>query len=313
MRQLESYQHTGIGVDIRPGPLTTHIASITDQKRMLELMKDVDAVIHTATLHKPHVATHSKQDFIDVNLTGSLTLLEAAAQHGIKRFVFTSTTSAFGDAMRPKAGESAVWVTEAVQPIAKNIYGSTKTAAEDLCLLFHRNHGMNCLVLRTSRFFLEADDQKKRRDSFDDLNLKANEFLYRRVDLQDAVDAHFLAVDKAPEIGFAKYIISATTPFRSEHLQRLNADAAEVVREIYPEWAEIYQEKNWKMLSKIGRVYVNEKARQELGWQPKHDFQHVLNSIKAGQTFFSPVALACGIKGYHGDQYPDGMYPVEEA
>ena len=96
-------------------------------------MRGVEAVLHAATLHKPHVGTHSRQDFVDTNITGTLTLLEEAASSGVASFVFTSTTSAFGEALTPPAGTPAAWVTEDVQPVPRNIYGVTKVAAEDLC------------------------------------------------------------------------------------------------------------------------------------------------------------------------------------
>ncbi|NIP22337.1 MAG: NAD(P)-dependent oxidoreductase, partial [Phycisphaerae bacterium] len=52
-----------------------------------------DAVIHTATLHKPHVGTHSRQEFVDTNISGTLNLLEEASASGCKAFIYTSTTS----------------------------------------------------------------------------------------------------------------------------------------------------------------------------------------------------------------------------
>jgi len=135
-------------------------------------MQGVEAVLHTATLHKPHVLTHSRQMFIDTNITGTLNLLEEAAAAGVHSFVFTSTTSAFGDALTPPAHAPAIWITEDVVPVPKNIYGVTKTAAEDLCELFHRNRGLPCVVLRTSRFFPEADDDPVAREAYADLNIK---------------------------------------------------------------------------------------------------------------------------------------------
>ena len=91
---------------------TDAVGSITDPDFVRRQMVGVSAIIHTATLHKPHVATHSKQDFVDTNVTGTLNLLEAAVAAGVKSFVFTSTTSAFGSQLRPEAGQAAVWVTE---------------------------------------------------------------------------------------------------------------------------------------------------------------------------------------------------------
>src|SRR5207302_4948883 len=159
-----------------------------------QCVRGVDAVLHAAALHKPHVATHSRQDFVDTNLTGTLNLLEEAASAGARSFVFTSTTSAFGGALTPPAGAPAAWVTEDVRPIPRNIYGVTKAAAEDLCELFHRSHRLACLILRTSRFFPEEDDDPATRRAYENANVKVNEFLYRRVDLEDVVAAHLLAV-----------------------------------------------------------------------------------------------------------------------
>ena len=104
----------------------------------MDCMAGVRAVIHAATLHKPHVATHARQDFVDVNVSGTLTLLEEAVRAGVGAFVFTSTTSTFGSALTPAAGEPAAWVTEEVAPVPRNIYGVTKLAAESLCELFAR-------------------------------------------------------------------------------------------------------------------------------------------------------------------------------
>src|SRR3979490_2392387 len=105
-------------------------------------MRDVHAVLHTATLHKPHVVTHTRQDFVDTNITGTLNLLEEAAIAGVRSFVFTSTTSAFGSALTPPPGSPAAWITEDVTPVPRNIYGVTKVAAESLCELFHRNFAL---------------------------------------------------------------------------------------------------------------------------------------------------------------------------
>jgi UDP-glucose 4-epimerase len=262
-------------------------------------MRGIDAVLHAATLHKPHVATHRRQDFIDVNLTGTLNLLEAAADARVGTFVFTSTTSAFGRALTPPPGQPAAWVTEDVVPVPKNIYGVTKVAAENLCELAHRDSGMPCLVLRTSRFFPEEDDQPSVRDAREDANNKANEYLYRRVDIEDVVDAHLLALAKARDIGFARYIISATTPFTRDDLGLLRADAPAVVRRLVPEYAAEYARRGWTMFESIDRVYDNAKARAELGWRPRADFAHAIARLRATDDIRSPMARAVGVKGYH--------------
>lgn len=311
MRTLRSAGYDATGIDVRPSAFTDWVGSIVDRKFVATCLDSVDAVLHTATLHKPHVATHSRQDFVDTNITGTLNLLEESAARGVERFVFTSTTSTFGDALTPPAGAPAAWVTEDVVPVPRNIYGASKTAAEDLCQLFHRNHNLACLVLRTSRFFPEEDDHKASRTAYADANLKTNEFLYRRVEVEDVVDAHLLALDRAPTIGFGRYIISATTPFTAEDLRELSADAPSVVARLFPEYEPEYARRGWRMFPSIDRVYVNRRARDDLGWRPRYDFRYVLDRLRADEDPLSPLARAVGKKRYHAATFEEGPYPVE--
>ncbi|MGH3290937.1 MAG: NAD-dependent epimerase/dehydratase family protein [Trebonia sp.] len=306
VRVLRDDGHDVTGVDLKPSPYTAVVGSVADRALVRRCMAGTDAVLHAATLHKPHVDSHSKQAFVDTNVTGTLTLLEEAAQAGVGSFVFTSSTSAFGRALTPARGESAAWITEDVVPRPRNIYGVTKTAAEDLCELAHAEHGLPVIVLRTSRFFPEGDDNDDVRSAHADANVKANEFLYRRVDVADAADAHLLAMERAPAIGFGKYIVSATTPFTPDDLAGLRDDAPAVVRRLFPDYEAEYARRGWRMFPSIGRVYVNARARAALGWVPRHDFRSVLDALKSGEDPRSPLARAIGAKGYHDK--PTGVY-----
>jgi UDP-glucose 4-epimerase len=290
-----------IGLDVLESPHTTVVGSVADAALVRRCVEGVDAIVHAATLHKPHVGSHGRQEFIDTNVTGTLTLLEAAVQAGVRRFVFTSTTSAFGRALTPPPGAPAAWIDEDVVPVPRNVYGVSKTAAEDLCELVHRDHRLPCLILRTSRFFPEPDDHDEVRTSYDDLNVKVNELLYRRVDLEDVVEVHRLALERAPEIGFGRYIITATTPFTRDDLAELRTDAPAVVRRLHPEYEEIYAARGWRMFPAIERVYDNARARRDLGWEPRHDFASALARLRAGQDPRSALALAVGAKGYHAE------------
>jgi nucleoside-diphosphate-sugar epimerase len=275
-------------------------------------MTGVSIVFHPATLHKPHVATHSLQTFVDTNVTGTLNLLQEAFAAGVDSFIFTSTTSVFGDALIPAAGLPAEWITEDIHPIPKNIYGVTKAAAEDLCQLFYRNKGLPVIILRTSRFFPEEDDNRNMRELFSDPNLKANELLYRRVDIEDVVSAHLLAAERAADIGFGKYIISATTPFSPGDMAELRVDTPAVVKRLFPDYEKEFARRGWTMYDAIDRVYVNEKALKELGWQPKYDFRYIIDNLKAGkEDLRSPMAIMIGSKGYHAEKFTEGPFPVD--
>jgi UDP-glucose 4-epimerase len=299
VRVLRARGYDVTGIDVRPSPYTTVVGSVADRAVVRDCVAGAGAVLHTATLHKPHVGSHGKQAFVDTNVTGTLTLLEEAAAAGVSGFVFTSTTSAFGRALTPASGQPAKWVTEDVAPRPRNIYGVTKTAAEDLCELVHAEHGLPVIVLRTSRFFPEGDDDADVRDAFPDANVKANEYLYRRVDVADVADAHLLALERAARIGFGKYIVSATTPFTPADLTALRDDAPAVVRRLFPDYEAEYARRGWRMFPSIGRVYVNASARAGLGWSPRYDFRSVLDALKADEDPSSPLARAIGAKGYH--------------
>lgn len=290
-RTLRGLGHDVVGIDVLEG------SSITDRAGVRRLMTGVRSVLHTATLHKPHIVTHDGQRFVDTNVTGTLILLEEAVRAGVESFIFTSTTSVFGRAL-------SGWITEDVVPIPKNIYGATKRAAEDLCEMFSAH--LPCLILRTSRFFPEADDNRSRREAYADDNLKANEYLYRRVDIEDVVSAHVLAIGRAPEIGFDRYIISATTPFSSADVAELRENAPRVVRRMVPEYEAIYARRGWRMLPSIDRVYDNARARLKLGWAPRYDFRSVISR----DDIRSPLARLIGSKGYHTEAFADGPYPV---
>jgi nucleoside-diphosphate-sugar epimerase len=310
VRTLQNTVHQVVGLDRVASPYTSNVGSITDREFVKRCVRGAETVIHAATLHKPHIATHSRQDFIDTNVLSTLILLEESVAAGVGVFVFTSTTSAFGRALIPPPGAPAAWVIEDVRPVPRNIYGVTKVAAEDLCELFHSLHGLPCIVLRTSRFFPEVDDDPAVRREYEDGNLKANEYLHRRVDLQDVVDAHLLALDRAPRIGFGRYIISATTPFEPGDLHELRLNAPRVVGSRVPGYEEEYARRGWRMFPGIDRVYVNERARRELGWRPAYDFRRVIECLKAGEDPRSPLARAVGSKGYHDRAFAEGPYPV---
>ncbi|MFT5012335.1 MAG: UDP-glucose 4-epimerase [Patiriisocius sp.] len=94
VRTLTALRHEVVGIDVKPSKTTTLVGSIADRGFVEKTIHNVDAVLHPATLHKPHVVTHSYQDFVETNISSTLNLLESAITAGVSRFVFTSTTSA---------------------------------------------------------------------------------------------------------------------------------------------------------------------------------------------------------------------------
>jgi nucleoside-diphosphate-sugar epimerase len=250
-------RHQVIGVDRRPGALTTATIDVCDTGRMAALCSGIDAVIHTASLHVPDLAARTAQEFREVNVDATRRLLQACGEAGVRRFVYTSTTSAYGDALLPEA-RAAVWVTEMLAPRPRDIYDETKLEAEAACADAARQ-GMACTSLRMSRCFEEEP------------RLVAIYRLYRGVDAQDVAQAHELALEVARP-GHEIYNVSAPSPFIPGDCPRLLADAETVVLERCPWAAAEFARRAWLLPRSIDRVYVVDKAVAGLGYRPAHDF-----------------------------------------
>lgn len=272
-----------IGFDIAPGADTDMIGSVVDRALVDRLFsaQHIDSVIHAGALHKPDIVRYPRPAFVDVNVNGTLNLLEAAVAHGCSRFVFTSTTSLMiSQAIRDEAGEAAVWIDEASGPLApRNIYGVTKRSAEEVCRLIHAEHGMPVVVLRTARFFPEDDDTHR---SLSGENMKANELLHRRLTVEDCAAAHIAALEKAPAIVFGLYLVSAPTPFDRADAVELKRDAAAVVARYFPDAPALYAACGWSLPASIGRVYDASAITRDLDFRYATDFAAVLAAMRVG-------------------------------
>lgn len=305
MLSLPSLGFKPLGIDILHSSTTTLVGSVSDRNFIASIFDSnpIKHVLHAATLHKPHVCSHSKEDFISTNVVGTLGLLEESSRFRaqIESFLFFSTTSTFGMALSPKPGYPAAWIDESVVPVPKNIYGVTKVAAEDMCALMQKQSGLPVLVLRTSRFFPEEDDDEDRRASMSDENLKVLELAYRRCDIEDIVSASVCAMKRAKDIRWGKYIISAPPPFKNDlnTLNALNRNPAEVFGKEFPDVDVIFKKKGWKHLARIDRVYDSSRAVKEIGWNPEYTFEKTVERLMRGEQWKSDLTARVGRKGYH--------------
>ena len=284
--RLREEGHEVVGLDVAAGADTVAIGSVADRAVIDRIFRKfpIGAVIHAGALHKPDIGRYSKQAFVDVNVTGTLNLLEVASANACDRFVFTSTTSLMISesirAGRDGGATEAAWLDESFGPVEpRNIYGVTKRAAEQLCALHHRERGMPIVILRTGRFFPEDDDTDR---GLTGPNVKANEFLNRRLTVEDAAEAHVAALEKAPELGFGLYIISASPPFQRSDARALIEDAPAVIARYFPQAAETYARAGWELPQSIDRVYDPALAERELGFRCCTDFGAVLAALDAG-------------------------------
>ena len=340
-----------LGLDKHPSEFTHIVMDITstdidewDNLSATLEKSNVKVILHTATLHKPHIEKYSKDAFVQVNVSGTLRLLEAAVAAGVSVFVLTSTTSTFGHAI-PRGQDasttntSAVPIDETVAPLPRNIYGVTKLGAENMVYMFHQTcPRLHCAILRVSRFFQEDDDNEQVAAAYDDMNLKAMEYLYRRADISDMVVAHGLAMHnllldaKSNQKGFCEtFVVSAPPPFFGERdaatiahqdegrelCRKLSSadgvlDALSVASEAGGLRAAVdseFKRRGWKFFPEgLDRVYLPRKIMDRWGWKPRYTFQKVIAALAqqedvsdkeaTRQRVISPLAMIIGKKPY---------------
>jgi len=155
----------------------------------------------------------------------------------------------------------------------------TKLEAERRCRRVHDEHGLAILVLRTGRFFPEEDDTHR---DFSGPNTKANEFLNRRLTVEDAADAHVAALERAPALGFDTFILSAPPAFVTADCESLLHDAPAVIARYFPQAPALYARMGWSLPAAIDRVYDPSRAERRLGFRCRTDFAAILDAIASG-------------------------------
>lgn len=251
-------EHDVVGLDLRPGPLVQLVGDCFDVADWRHRVGPVDAVIHTAALHAPHVGEVSDAEFRRTNVEATSRLLDFAVDAGARHFVLTSTTSLYGHALVPDG--RAVWVNEQLQPEPRDIYDETKLEAEQL--LASAGGSMTVTSLRMSRCFPEPAE------------LMAGYRLHRGIDRRDVAEAHVLALERRGPA--ATYVISATTPFEPEDCDELLTDAPAVIDRRYPGLIGRMAANGWSAPRSVDRVYDSSLAQRELGFSPRFGVESCL-------------------------------------
>lgn len=281
--RLRAAGHAVVGLDVAPGAETDVVGSVAHKALVDRVFGEqgIAAVIHAGALHKPDIVRYPQSAFHAVNVEGTRNLLEAAVAAGNGRFLFTSTTSLMiSESIRAGTLAEAAWLDEGSPPAPRNIYGVTKLAAEASCREFHAAHGIDVAILRTGRFFPEEDDTHR---DLSGPNIKANEFLNRRLTVEDAAEAHLIALEKAPNLGCETFILSAPPPFAREDCGALMKDAPAVIARYFPDAAALYAKAGWSLPARIDRVYDPSKAERLLGFRCRTDFAAILAALRAGE------------------------------
>lgn len=266
--------HEVVGLDRSPFATTRIVADVTDRQAVARAVRGVDAVIHTAALHAPHVGLVPDTVFQQINVEATAHLLQAARDAGARRFVLTSTTALYGHAV---VAGGCRWIDEDTEPLPRTIYHRTKLQAETLAEAAAAP-GFSVRVLRMGRCFPEPPERM------------AMFRLHRGIDARDVASAHAALLLDHDGIGFARYLACAPTPFRREDCLELATHPRSVVARRAPQLLAEFERRGWPLPLSIDRVYDSARLRSVLGWQPSFGPDEVLQQYAVGSIEVLPRA-----------------------
>jgi UDP-glucose 4-epimerase len=116
-----------------------------------DAMKGVDYVFHLAAMWLLHCKDYPRTAF-DVNIAGTFNVLEACVKNNVKKLIYSSSASVYGDAVQ-------VPMTEEHPFNNKNFYGATKIAGEAMCTAYNDRYGLSVIGLRYMNVYGPGQDQ----------------------------------------------------------------------------------------------------------------------------------------------------------
>ena len=119
---------------------------------LAEALKGADGAFHFAALWLLQCHEFPRSAF-DVNIRGTFNVIEACVQQGVKRLVFSSSASVYGDAVEEPMTEDHPFNNT-------NFYGATKIAGEQMCRAFHHRYGLNYAGLRYMNVYGPRQDYR---------------------------------------------------------------------------------------------------------------------------------------------------------
>lgn len=264
-----------IGLDRNPFSTTRLVGSFAEPALLRRAMTGVDAVIHTAALHAPHVGVETDESFAKINIEALRELVSISKDSGVRKLIYTSTTALYGNAIEPGR---CTWVDESTRPDPKTIYHSTKLEAESI-LEAAAGPELAVRVIRMSRCFPESADRM------------ALYRLHRGIDARDVADAHVAALRVDDPTSFRRYIASGSTPFAPGDAEALATDAPAVMSLRCPSLVEEFERRGWELPKVIDRVYDPGFASESLGWQSRYGFKEVLAQLERRSLEVLPPTL----------------------
>ena len=269
---LSDAGHEPVLFDIRM--LETPYESVQGDVRIPEdvqaAVEGVEFVVHTAAIHGIHLGTHSRQDFYDLNLTGTFNVWEGAVKAGVKGIVFSSTMGVYKPYDKPLSEETFVALHENLPLQPADIYGYTKVAGEEMCRLYGQEYGIPSVGLRYGMFVPEP---------FFRYGIR---LLYGGVDTRDVARAVMASLEAlaAGKIHWDAFNVESAVPFTEEDGPLLRKDPLLVLDKYYPSATDLLRERGVESLAPIREYYPMEHAAQVLGLRPECNFGKWLEELR---------------------------------
>ena len=239
---------------------------IRDYTLMSSAMKDVDFVFHLAAEARIQPAIENPINAVSVNDLGTATVLQCARENQIKKFMFSSTSAAYGRNNSPNV--------ETQQPDALNPYSVTKLNGENLCKMYTELFGLRTVIFRYFNVYGPRQPVrgqyapvlgifKRQKDAGEKLTIVGDGNQRRDfVHVEDVARANVMAAlgDPSGDVYGEVYNVGTGKNFS--------------VNEI----AEMFQHPKTYIAPRPGEARVslanNQKIRNTFGWSPTHDLEN---------------------------------------
>lgn len=242
-------------------------------------MEDVDYVFHLAAMWLLHCKDFPRTAF-DVNIAGTFNVLEACVKHKVKKLIYSSSASVYGDAVE-------VPMTEDHPFNNKNFYGATKIAGEAMCTAYNDRYGLEIIGLRYMNVYGPGQDQHAVYSGVVPLVLnkidrneqpivngdgsQAYDFIY----VEDIARCNIAAVKSDVKHGYYNVGTEIQTTIKTLCKTMLNLKNSNLEIKYIP-----YQEDDARQLVQ-NRIGSRQKAEKELGFKYKYSLEDGLNKLIA--------------------------------
>ncbi len=225
-------------------------------------LRKQDVVIHLASYPRAKIVNELPEMGVQNIVVGTTGMLQDCVEHGVKRFVYVSSSMVYGD-FEDGADENSV-------PAPVNIYGEAKLSGERLTQQFHRAFGLECVIARPSGVFGPGDIPDRVLSKFFQAAI-TNEDIYvhdkqNKIDFTYVEDAADGIIRCALEKKAANQIFNITAGSATSL-----GEAAEKIIKITGSKSKIIDTGKNSLYPARGRLDVN-KAKKILGYVPKYEF-----------------------------------------